>query len=164
MGLKVISGGQTGVDRAALDEAMAWGLDVGGYCPRDRRAEDGRVPDRYPLTEMSSGDYVTRTRQNVLRSDATLVLYDGDLTSGTRSTIRMAEDIDKLVAAVRVDGAWPASSVADVVDELRARDVAVLNVAGPRASLRPNAYNYARSFLRELFKEMIGHERKRRRD
>ena len=60
-GLKmVVSGGQTGVDRAALDAAMSLGLTVGGYCPRGRKAEDGKIPERYPLTETTSSDYRVR--------------------------------------------------------------------------------------------------------
>src|SRR5690606_4861542 len=71
------AGGQTGVDRAALDAAMVCGVPVGGWCPRGRRAEDGPIPARYPLAETASSDYAERTRRNVLDADATLVLTWG---------------------------------------------------------------------------------------
>ena len=67
---KVISGGQTGVDRAGLDAAMAAGIPVGGYCPKGRRAEDGRILERYPLTELKLEDYRERTAMNIMESDA----------------------------------------------------------------------------------------------
>ena len=70
--LKIISGGQTGVDRAALDVGLTLGLPVGGWCPKDRRAEDGRIPDRYPLVETPERNYQARTRRNVEDSDGTL--------------------------------------------------------------------------------------------
>lgn len=75
--LRVISGGQTGVDRAALDVALELGLPCGGWCPAGRRAEDGPIPARYPLTETAGADYVERTRRNVVEADATLVLCHG---------------------------------------------------------------------------------------
>jgi hypothetical protein len=74
---KIISGGQTGVDRAALDAAIELGIPHGGHCPRGRRAEDGRIPDRYQLTETDSAQYRVRTERNVLDADATLILCRG---------------------------------------------------------------------------------------
>ena len=70
--MRLISGGQTGVDRAALDVALALGLPVGGGCPKGRRAEDGRIPDRYPLVETPERNYPARTRRNIEESDGTL--------------------------------------------------------------------------------------------
>ncbi len=90
MNLRIVSGGQTGVDRAALDVALDMGLRIGGFIPKGRRAEDGRLPDRYPLTEMGTRDYEPRTRKNVATSDATLVLYHGTVTPGTGLTVRIA--------------------------------------------------------------------------
>ena len=71
---KIISGGQTGVDRAALDLALEFGIPCGGWCPRGRRAEDGPINTRYPLTETSSTDYGVKTKRNVKESDGTLIL------------------------------------------------------------------------------------------
>lgn len=87
---KIISGGQTGVDRAALDADAACGIAGGGFCPKGRRAEDGPIPPHYPLTELASADYPTRTRRNVHAADATLVLTRGRLRGGTLYTVQVA--------------------------------------------------------------------------
>ena len=84
---KIISGGQSGVDRAALDAALAAGLELGGWCPKGRRAEDGPIADRYPLNETDCESYATRTRWNVRDSDATLILCDAEPAGGTALTI-----------------------------------------------------------------------------
>ena len=89
--MKIISGGQTGVDRGALDAAISLGIPHGGWCPRGRLAEDGRIPDRYQLRETDSPDYPSRTEQNVLDSDATLILYRGRIAGGTEFTLRLAQ-------------------------------------------------------------------------
>ena len=81
---KTVSGGQTGVDRAGLDAAMAVGIPIGGYCPNGRLAEDGTGPNRSPLVEMHSASYTSWTEQNVIDSDGTLVLNLGKLSGGTK--------------------------------------------------------------------------------
>ena len=88
---RVVSGGQTGVDRAALDAAIAVGLEHGGWCPRGRLAEDGVIPSEYQLRETWSADYPVRTEQNVRDSDGTLILGHGPLQGGTDLTWRMAK-------------------------------------------------------------------------
>jgi predicted Rossmann fold nucleotide-binding protein DprA/Smf involved in DNA uptake len=92
---KIISGGQTGVDRAALDVAMELGIPCGGWCPQGRRAEDGRIPERYPLQEASSKEYPVRTRLNVEDSDGTLVLTASSPTGGTALTLKLARQLHK---------------------------------------------------------------------
>ena len=92
---KIISGGQTGVDRAALDVALELGIPCGGWCPKGRLAEDGPIPLRYPLEETRSKKYPTRTKKNVLAADATLILTRGAADRGTALTIRLAEKYDK---------------------------------------------------------------------
>ncbi|PSQ85488.1 MAG: molybdenum cofactor carrier, partial [Bacteroidetes bacterium QH_2_63_10] len=87
---KIISGGQTGVDRAALDAALAFNVPVGGWCPKGRRAEDGQIPDRYPLEETPSEAYEQRTAWNVRDSDGTLIITDGSLEGGTALTMTEA--------------------------------------------------------------------------
>jgi hypothetical protein len=88
---KIISGGQTGVDRAALDAGMELGIPIGGYCPKGRRSEDGKVPDKYPLIATGSSNYGIRTEKNVLESDGTLMLNVGQVSSGTAYTIKLAK-------------------------------------------------------------------------
>ena len=86
---KIISGGQTGADRAGLDVALTVGLPIGGWCPQGRRAEDGPIPDGYPLVETAERNYQTRTRRNVEDSDGTLILNLGKLDGGTAFTVKL---------------------------------------------------------------------------
>jgi hypothetical protein len=148
--LKVISGGQTGVDRAALDAAMALGLPVGGWCPRGRRAEDGVIAQRYPLIETPSIKYPPRTTRNVRDSDATLILTLRELDSGSKLAADMAKRLDKPCLVVSL------SSYPETVhlEELLpwTVDQAVLNVAGPRESRCPGIYPRAFGFLVRLFR------------
>lgn len=88
---KIVSGGQTGVDRGALDAALAVSFPCGGWCPADRRAEDGSIPDRYPVMELRGAGYSERTRQNVLDSDGTLIIHFGELTGGTLKTAKLCD-------------------------------------------------------------------------
>ena len=90
---KIVSGGQTGVDRAALDVALKVGIPCGGWCPKGRKAEDGAIPDRYPLTETSSASYPVRTEKNVNDSDGTLILKVGPVTGGTARTVKAAKKL-----------------------------------------------------------------------
>jgi hypothetical protein len=147
---KIISGGQTGVDQAALDVALALGLPVGGWCPKGRRAEDGRIPDRYPLTETAERNYQTRTRLNIEDSDGTLILNLGKLDGGTALTASHACQIGKPCLVVALEaGIEPAV----FQDWLGANRIAVLNVAGPRESKRPGVYDVAYHCLEPLLHE-----------
>ncbi len=142
--MKIVSGGQTGVDRGALDAAIELQVPHGGWCPRSRLAEDGRIPACYRLRETDSRQYHVRTRQNVHDSDATLILCRGLLSGGTELTLRLAEQADKPNLVVDLD-ADP--SPRDVRDWLQEHEVEVLNVAGPRESLNPGIAADAREFL-----------------
>lgn len=101
--LTIVSGGQTGVDRAALDFAIARGYPHGGWCPRGRRAEDGVLHDRYQLVETESRNYRQRTRRNVTDSDATLILSIGEPEGGTLTTLRYAQQYSKPMQVVSLD-------------------------------------------------------------
>src|SRR5436309_586670 len=92
---RILSGGQTGVDRAALDVALALGLPCDGWCPRGRKAEDGPLPDRYPLRETPTDAYAERTAWNVRDADGTLVLLRGRPSGGTALTIELADRYGK---------------------------------------------------------------------
>lgn len=146
--LRIVSGGQTGVDRAALDEALARGIEAGGWCPKNRRAEDGRIPDRYPLRETPSEAYAERTAWNVRDADGTLVLTRGAPAGGTALTVETAGRLEK--PFLLVDLARPVR-VEDVQAWLAARNVRVLNVAGPRESEAPGIYREAGRWLAALF-------------
>ena len=144
---RIVSGGQTGVDRAALDVALALGVPCGGWCPRGRRAEDGPLDERYPLQETPWDGYPQRTEWNVRDSDGTLVLTDGPADRGTAFSIRVAERHGKPCLVLDLAGR---PSLDDVRAWARAHVVRVLNVAGSRESSAPGIYNLAAAFLREL--------------
>ena len=148
--MRLISGGQTGVDRAALDVGLALGLAVGGWCPKSRRAEDGRIPDRYPLVETPERNYQVRTRRNIKDADGTLILNLGTLDGGTVLTVTHARQIGKPCLVVALEaGIEPAM----FRDWLAAHHITVLNVAGPRESKRPGVYAAAMRGLEGLLRE-----------
>ncbi len=144
---RIVSGGQTGVDRAALDVAIELDIPHSGWCPRGRRAEDGIIPDCYQLREFPSDHYADRTRQNVLDSDGTLILYNHRLEGGTLLTARFADEQGKANYRVRLSGRV---SFVACVEWLVEANIRVLNVAGPRASKDPNIYVKSKRFLRQL--------------
>lgn len=140
---RIVSGGQTGVDRAALDVAIAMGIEHGGWCPAGRRSEDGTVPSRYDLQEMDSPDYPARTEQNVIDSDATLILYEGRLKGGTLLTRRICRRHEKPYLDIKIDESEP--SVAR--QWLSQQRPEALNVAGPRESTCPGIFDRSMAFL-----------------
>lgn len=144
---KVTSGGQTGVDRAALDVALEKGVPTGGWCPKGRRAEDGLLAARYPLTETPTDEYRQRTEWNVRNSDGTLVLTRGTPTEGTAYTIEVAKKLGKPCLVLDLD---EAPSESTVKAWAKANKVRVLNVAGPRESKCPGIYAQAAEFLRNV--------------
>ena len=151
-GLTIISGGQTGVDRAALDVALDLGLNCGGFCPRGRRAEDGPIPDCYPLTELASVGYADRTRKNVKVATATLVLHAGAITGGTRLTLDVCGEMGRPARAIDLTVFTDATAV-DVADWIVHEVLpagGVLNVAGPRESQSPGIGTRTAAFLRTV--------------
>jgi hypothetical protein len=140
--LKIVSGGQTGADRAALDAAIEHGAPCGGWCPEGRLAEDGRIPDRYPLREVTAGGYRQRTLQNINDSDGTVVFYFGRPRGGTEVTLYFCIKKGKpyqLIDAGEIPPDRAAELIRTFISEF---DIAVLNVAGRRASEEPRAYPY----------------------
>ena len=144
---KIISGGQTGADRAALDLASELGLPCGGWCPKDRKAEDGPIEARYPLKETPSADYAVRTEWNVRDSDGTLVFTQGELTGGTAQTVEMAARLRKPCLVLDLAKQADVSAVHAWAREHR---IGVLNIAGPRESKSPGIYAQTAHVLREL--------------
>lgn len=148
--MKIVSGGQTGVDRAALDAALECGVSAGGWCPEGRRAEDGEIPAKYPLTVLAGAGYRERTRQNVLDSDATLIIYFGYPSGGTEQTIASCIEARKPYVLVDAGELAAERAARKVAEFVRRFGVRVLNVAGPRASGEPRAYGYTRDLVHRL--------------
>jgi hypothetical protein len=143
----IVSGGQTGVDRAALDVALELGLPCGGWCPRGRRAEDGPIDARYPLTETPWDGYPQRTEWNVRDSDGTLVLARGTPDRGTALTIYLATRYNRPLLVIDLGGSPDAQAVRQWADRY---DVHVVNVAGPRESSCPGIHDEAAAFMRRV--------------
>ncbi len=149
---KVISGGQTGVDRGALDAALSLGFPCGGWCPKNRLAEDGVIGEKYPLKECAEGGYAERTKKNVEDSDGTLILYTGQLTGGTRLTFQHAEFLRKPVFLLNVGSSIRLEDKERILAEIDARKILILNIAGPRASEWAEGYLLAKKFTADLIR------------
>lgn len=148
--LKIVSGGQTGVDRGALDAALELGAPCGGWCPQGRTAEDGRISCRYPLHELPGAGYIERTRRNVLDSDGTLIIYFGELEGGTKATVDFCAEHGKPHLLIAADRTPPADAARQAQAFVKAKGIRVLNVAGPRASKSPDARDYAHETIGAL--------------
>lgn len=148
---RLISGGQTGVDRAALDAALEVGVPCGGWCPHGRRAENGPIPAHYPLTETTSADYRERTERNVVEADGTLILARGALRGGTALTKRLTRQHGKpcLVIDLRRQ-----PQVEPIVAWMHRHGLRTVNVAGPRESHSAGIEHQARRLLVSLLRAL----------
>ena len=150
---KIISDGQTGADRAALDFAIEVGLEHGGFVPRGRRAEDGKIPEQYQLIELSTVSYAVRTKRNVREADGTVVFsLDPILTGGSALTFEYAAEVKKPRIHIHksaTDAFF--KEVSRLKDFMESNRVAVLNVAGPRESNQPGVYAFALEMLRQYW-------------
>ena len=148
---KIVSGAQTGVDRAALDVAMALGVPCGGWVPRGRIDEHGRIPDRYPnLAETESTDFNERTTANVRDSTGTLIVSRGSLTGGSLFTQQAAIEMGRPYLHLDLTAMTRDESATSLNEWLGAKNIEVLNVAGPRESKDPNLYPQVVTLLREV--------------
>lgn len=152
---RIISGGQTGVDLAALDAAREFGIyEWGGWCPKGRLREGGQIPDEYfdqgknGMQEAESSRYPQRTALNIRHSDATLILKNGPMTMGTKLTITICR---KKKRYYQIVDPYKAYHVKRAVKFIIEQDVGILNVAGPRETNKPGIYNQGKIFLRDVF-------------
>ena len=147
--MNIISGGETGADRAALDFAIAHGLAHGGWCPKGRLAEDEPIPACYQLTEMPTTAYPARTEHNVVEADGTVIISLKPKPSrGSALTLQLARKYGKPVLHVHQGTVQPGLAVAAFIREHRIR---TLNVAGPRASTEPGVGEFVRAVLEEMW-------------
>lgn len=151
---KIVSGGQTGVDRGALDAALEAGFPCGGWAPEGRIAEDGPIHERYPLRVLAGAGYEERTLQNVLDSNGTAILYSGTLEGGTRQTMLYCVEHGKPFDLVDATRAGPREAALNLADFVERNRLLVLNIAGPRASKWPAAHAYAYATVKQLLENL----------
>jgi hypothetical protein len=148
---KIISGGQTGVDRAALDAAIKLTIPHGGWIPRGRLTEDGPLPPEYQLQETRSNSYANRTEKNVLEADATLIISRGPLTGGSEYTREMAVKHQRLWLHLDLKKIPAFQAAIAINDWISKKGITVLNVAGPRASKDPKIYKDTLNILESSY-------------
>jgi len=145
--ITIITGGQTGVDRAALDFSLDHGIPCGGFCPKGRLAEDGTIPDKYPLIETKTAEYADRTEQNILDSDGTLIIYSGSMAGGTLYTCHFAKTKGAPLFLIDVNKAIP---VKRFHSWQKRHAIHKLNIAGPRESQQAGIYQKTIILLTKL--------------
>ena len=146
---KIISGGQTGADRAALDFAIKHSIPYGGWVPKGRKTEDGTLPEKYHLQEMPTGQYSKRTEKNVLDSDGTLILSHGLLTGGSALTTSFAEKHKKPWIHIDLQTTLSPDAARMIREWIGRSGVKIMNVAGPRASKDPMIYQAVMDLLEQ---------------
>lgn len=144
---KIISGGQTGVDRAALDVALARNIPCGGWCPAGRAADDGPIADKYPLQETSNIDHTVRTGFNVRDSDGTLILCHGDVKGGTAYAVETAKHMQKPVLVINSEQTVDMQQIKTWLEQ---HQIKVLHIGGPREASRPGIYQEAYQLIDQL--------------
>ena len=150
--MKIVSGGQTGVDRAALDAALKNGIETGGWCPEGRKAEDGIIPAKYPVKELHGSGYRQRTKRNVIDSDGTAIIYFGYPTGGTEQTIVFCIEEQKPYVLIDAEEISVKQASRKIKRFIKDNSISVLNVAGPRAGGESRAYAYAKKVVLSVLK------------
>lgn len=157
MDIKIISGGQTGVDRGALDAALALGVACGGWCPEQRMAEDGVIPERYPVKVLLGSGYRQRTKQNVRDSDATVIIYFDYIFPKGGTELTLLECIKVGKPYLLIDGnEWTIARAAERIFLFCQKNhINVLNVAGPKGSNLAQAHQYTQQVMMGALKNML---------
>ncbi len=148
---KIISGGQTGADQAALDVAIEHGIPHGGWIPKGRKTEDGILPDKYHLDEMPTASYPKRTEKNILDSDGTLIFSRGTLTGGSALTRKLAKQNEQPWLHIDLDKVTAREAAQAIAGWVGERDIQTLNVAGPRASKDPGIHDIVVGILERVW-------------
>ncbi len=149
--VKILSGGQTGVDRAALDYALQQGVPCSGWCPKGRRAEDGSIPEVYPLIETTTAEYPERTGMNIRHSDGTLIITRNRFFDrGTVLTQQLCEQHGKPYLVIDLSQSHK-PQIGQLEAWIRSAKIHTLNIAGPRESALPGIYQETMLFLEEVW-------------
>ena len=149
---KIVSGGQTGADRAALDAAIESNFPHGGYCPKDRKAEDGRLDSIYLLEEIEGG-YNQRTRMNAETTDGTIIFYKDLLEGGTEQTMLLCIKLKKPYKLIDIDLVDVALAAEKILSFASENQIETLNIAGPRSSKCPTMYPYVKCSLNQVLRD-----------
>ena len=144
---RIVSGGQTGADRAGLDAAIELDIPHGGWIPKGRKTEDGGLPEKYRLKEMPTGSYEARTEQNVIDSEGTLIVSHGMLNGGSAKTRRFAKKHKRPWMHVDLEKTGIFKAAMDVRNWVEENHIRILNIAGPRGSKDPEIYGTTRKLL-----------------
>ena len=153
--MKIISGAQTGADRAALDAALESGVDAGGWCPKGRMSEDGAIPEKYPVQVLKDAGYRQRTKKNVTDSDGTVIIYFGYPTGGTELTISFCIKEHKPYALIDAEEFTIESASTKILSFINKHSISTLNVAGPRAGGESRAYDYTKNVMLRVVKHLL---------
>jgi len=153
--VKIVSGGQTGVDQGALAAALDLRTPCGGWCPAGRKSEDGTIPVIYPVEELAGADYVERTLRNVQDSDGTAIIFNGELQGGTRLTETYCEEVSKPRVLVNAAAVSETQAIAALLDFVSDNQIHVLNVAGPRASKWSGGHRYAQTLITAVLARLL---------
>jgi len=154
--LRIVSGGQNGVDRGALDAALDLGVECGGWCPAGRLAEDGIIPQRYPVIDLKDSGYAERTAQNVADSDGTLIILNGEPMGGTRETIERCIKKGKPYLIINYREMSTGQAKGNALKFLQNRNIRCLNVAGPRASQWPEGHAFTYQIVSAILRRISG--------
>ncbi|MFQ5469944.1 MAG: putative molybdenum carrier protein [Gammaproteobacteria bacterium] len=144
---KIVSGGQTGVDRAALDAAIQQGVPIGGWCPEGRLADDGPIDNRYPLQEVADTDHTVRTEFNVRDSDGSLMIYRDKLHGGTAYALEMAKRMAKPVMAVNLDDS---PDPKELIKWIKQNELKTLHIGGQREDTSPGIYGISLALITQI--------------
>lgn len=148
----IVSGGQTGADRGALDAALALSFPCGGWCPAGRRAEDGEIPLTYPLQELEAAGYRKRTIRNIQDSDATVIFCAGEPVGGSLLTLRTCERLGKPHRVIDMQSTSSELAAAEVLAWVKELRIAALNVAGPSEGRAPGTQAWVDAAMRDLIR------------
>ena len=151
IGVKMVCGGQTGVDRAVLDFCLEKHIPCGGWCPDGRKAEDGRIDPKYPLEELTGGDYKDRTRSNVIDSDATVIIYHEKMAGGTFYSLDVARRQNKPYLILDMSELSVDEAAGRIPEFIERFAPGTLNFSGPRASQWDQGYSVTRKILQKAF-------------